>query len=78
MPMYDYQCDSCGYRFEARQQFHDEPLTECPKCSGAVHRVIHSAGIIFKGSGWFVNDNRQSESSSTSETSTPTAAAADE
>lgn len=79
MPMYDYQCDQCGYRFEARQSFHDDPLTECPKCSGAIHRVIHSAGIIFKGSGWFVTDNRKSEPatsdvSSASSESAPAAA----
>lgn len=58
MPMYDYQCDTCGHRFEIRQSFSDAPLTDCPECSGGVRRVIHPSGVIFKGSGWFITDNR--------------------
>jgi putative FmdB family regulatory protein len=66
MPLYDYACDTCGYRFEARQSFADEPLTVCPECTGHVRRVIHPSGIIFKGSGWYITDSRKPESSDSS------------
>ena len=44
------------------QRFSDNPLTECPKCSGEIRRVIHPAGVIFKGSGWYITDSRKSSS----------------
>jgi putative FmdB family regulatory protein len=59
MPLYEYECESCGIRFERMQAFSDEPLLECPECSGCVHRVIQPVGIIFKGSGFYITDNRQ-------------------
>jgi hypothetical protein len=37
----------------------DDPLTDCPECSGQVHRVIQPVGVIFKGSGFYITDNRQ-------------------
>ncbi|HRE49540.1 MAG TPA: zinc ribbon domain-containing protein [Aggregatilineales bacterium] len=60
MPLYEYLCDNCGVRFEHRQGFSDAPLTVCPECEGKVHRVIGTAGVIFKGSGFYVTDNRKS------------------
>lgn len=60
MPLYEYECDVCGVRFEHRQRITDDPLEECPDCGGAVHRLIHPVGIIFKGSGFYVTDNRSS------------------
>ena len=59
MPTYEYQCRTCGHHFERVQRFSDAPLTECPQCSGEVRRVIHPAGIVFKGSGWYITDNRK-------------------
>jgi putative FmdB family regulatory protein len=59
MPIYQYECDTCGVRFERMQRMSDEPLTECPECDGKVHRVIQPVGIIFKGSGFYITDNRQ-------------------
>lgn len=59
MPIYLYQCDSCGLRFERLQRMSEEPLTECPECGGSVHRVIQPVGVIFKGSGFYITDNRQ-------------------
>jgi len=56
MPTYDYKCDSCGNSFEAFQSMNDEPLSTCDKCGSSVRRVYSSAGIIFKGSGFYVND----------------------
>ncbi len=64
MPIYDYACDQCGHRFEARQSFSDDPLTVCPECQGHIRRVIHPSGIIFKGSGWYITDSRKSDTAS--------------
>jgi putative FmdB family regulatory protein len=66
MPIYLYQCDTCGLRFERLQHMSEEPLRECPECGGDVHRVIQPVGIIFKGSGFYVTDNRQGSSSTLS------------
>jgi len=64
MPLYEYQCESCGIVFERLQHFKDEPLKECPECGGAVRRVIQPVGIIFRGSGFYITDSRQLSSSS--------------
>ncbi len=56
MPLYEYECDTCGHRFEVIQKFSDEPLTECPKCRGAVRKLVSSPAIQFKGSGWYITD----------------------
>jgi putative FmdB family regulatory protein len=63
MPTYVYACNSCGKQFEQFQSFKDDPLTVCP-CGqeGQVRRVIQPAGILFKGSGWYINDSRGSSS----------------
>jgi len=58
MPIYVYQCDNCGVTFERQQSITDEPLRDCPECEGHVHRVIQPVGVIFKGSGFYVTDNR--------------------
>jgi putative FmdB family regulatory protein len=63
MPIYLYQCDSCGVRFERQQRISEDPLVDCPECDGRVHRVIQPVGIIFKGSGFYVTDNRSGSSS---------------
>ena len=58
MPIYVYQCDACGLTFEHRQRMADDPLVDCPECDGHLHRVIQPVGIVFKGSGFYVTDNR--------------------
>lgn len=63
MPIYLYECESCGVRFERMQRMSDPPLTDCPECDGHVHRVLQPVGIIFKGSGFYVTDHRQGSSS---------------
>lgn len=68
MPTYTYQCDSCGHGFEAVQRFADDPLTECPECGSPIHRVIQPVGVVFKGSGWYINDSRPKSSGDGSET----------
>lgn len=61
MPTYEYQCKTCGHQFEQFQRYTDPALTECPRCSGAIRRVIFPAGVIFKGSGWYITDSRKAE-----------------
>lgn len=56
MPLYEYQCDACGFRFELIQRFSDPLVTECTSCGGHVRKLLSSAAIQFKGSGWYVTD----------------------
>lgn len=58
MPIYEYECEKCRSRFEVRQGFDDEPITECENdgCTGPVRRVFTPPAIIFKGSGFYVTD----------------------
>lgn len=66
MPTYEYECQECGHRFEAFQSMSDEPLTECEKCNGPVKRLIFGGtGVIFKGSGFYVNDSSKAGKQST-------------
>ncbi len=60
MPLYEYECRACGTRFEERQHFDDAPLQQCPQGHAEVQRVYAPAGVIFKGSGWYITDNRKS------------------
>ena len=56
MPLYEYQCDACGHRFEVIQKYSDAPVDICPKCAGAVHKLFSSPAIQFKGSGFYITD----------------------
>jgi putative FmdB family regulatory protein len=58
MPLYDFECNTCGHRFEVRMSVGEEPPKRCPKkgCRGHVHKVFSPPAIIFKGSGFHVND----------------------
>jgi putative FmdB family regulatory protein len=62
MPIYVYRCDTCGLTFERRQRMTEAPLKDCPECDGHVQRVIQPVGIVFKGSGFYVTDNRSKSS----------------
>lgn len=62
MPTYAYRCESCGVEFERYQKFTDKPLSRCPECRGHVRRVPQAAGIVFKGSGWYVTDSKSASS----------------
>ena len=59
MPVYAYACTECGHHFEQHQSFTDDPIKICPECDGQVRRIIHPARVIFKGSGFYVTDNRR-------------------
>ena len=59
MPTYEYECKKCSHKFEQFQQMSAPPLKRCPKCKGAVRRLMGTgAGIIFKGSGFYQTDYR--------------------
>jgi putative FmdB family regulatory protein len=60
VPTYEYECGDCQHRFERRQSFDAEPVAMCPECGGKARRVIHSIPVIFKGSGFYITDSRQS------------------
>ena len=51
--------------FEVKQSFSDEPIQTCPECGGEVRKVINSVGVVFKGSGFYVTDTRDSKKSNT-------------
>ena len=62
MPTYDYVCTKCGHEFELVQKMTDPPKSRCPKCRGKIERKIGSgAGIIFKGSGFYITDYRNQD-----------------
>ena len=75
MPLYEYECGACAHRFERIQKFSDPLVDVCPKCGGAVRKLLSSPAIQFKGSGWYINDyakksgHVESSSSSKSENS---------
>jgi putative FmdB family regulatory protein len=56
MPLYEYECPSCGTRFERIQKFSDPPEASCPKCHAPAQRQLSPPAIQFKGSGWYVTD----------------------
>jgi putative FmdB family regulatory protein len=56
MPLYEYECDACGHRFEKIQKFSDPLEQTCPKCGGHVHKLMSSPAIQFKGSGFYITD----------------------
>ena len=61
MPTYEYECKSCSHNFEVFQAMSDPPLKDCPQCGKEVRRLIFGgAGVIFKGSGFYVTDKGKS------------------
>jgi putative FmdB family regulatory protein len=65
VPTYSYACTECGNRFDAVQAFSDDALTACPKCSGRLRKLFGNVGVVFKGSGFYRTDNRETAKSST-------------
>ena len=56
MPLYEYQCQQCGHRFEVIQKFSDPLVDTCPSCKGPVQKLMSSPAIQFKGTGWYITD----------------------
>jgi putative FmdB family regulatory protein len=68
MPLYEYQCESCGNRFELIRKFSDPPLEVCPSCGkGPVTKLLSSPAIQFKGSGFYITDYAKKSSPSETE-----------
>jgi putative FmdB family regulatory protein len=55
MPLYEYECEAHGHRFEVIQKFSDPPVQTCPKCGSPVHKLMSSPAIQFKGSGYITD-----------------------
>jgi putative FmdB family regulatory protein len=66
MPLYEYQCEKCGHRFEKIQKFSDKMIKKCPECGGRVEQVISAPAVQFKGSGWYVTDYAKKSSGASS------------
>ena len=64
MPTYSYACTECGDRFDAVQAFSDSALTTCSKCNGRLRKLFGNVGVVFKGSGFYRTDSRESAKSS--------------
>ncbi len=60
MPTYSYACTDCDDRFDAVQSFSDDTLTTCTKCDGRLRKLFNSVGVVFKGSGFYRTDSRES------------------
>ena len=69
MPTYAYACTECEHRFEIVQSFVDDSLTECPKCDGRLRKLFNAVGVVFKGSGFYRTDSRNSAGSTSSDSS---------
>ena len=66
MPTYSYACTECDNRFDAVQAFTEDALTTCPQCSGRLRKLFNSVGVVFKGSGFYRTDSRESGKGSAS------------
>jgi putative FmdB family regulatory protein len=61
MPIYEYECKSCGKHFEVWQKITDEPLKVCKECGGELIKLISESSFILKGTGWYVTDYARKE-----------------
>jgi putative FmdB family regulatory protein len=66
MPTYQYHCAKCNFKFELKQGFSDESIVACPRCHNGAQRCFSPVPVIFKGSGFYVTDNRKVIPESTS------------
>lgn len=70
MPLYEYECDACGHRFEKIQRFSEPLVQECPSCGkGPVNKLLSAPAIQFKGTGWYITDYAGKKPDSTPSTS---------
>jgi len=67
MPLYEYECEKCGHRFEKIQKFSDKMVKKCPECGGKVEQMISAPAVQFKGSGWYVTDYAKKSTAPSSE-----------
>ncbi|MEX1253692.1 MAG: FmdB family zinc ribbon protein [Dehalococcoidia bacterium] len=67
MPVYEYRCEKCGNQYEKREGFEAPARQKCPKCRGKALRVLHAASVVFKGSGFYITDNRKTPAESSTD-----------
>ena len=78
MPVYEYVCPDCSLRYERREGFDAPSTQQCSRCGGTARRVFHAPPVLFKGSGFYVTDNRKGSNGSSERPPEPaTAEAAD-
>ena len=63
MPTYSYACTECDNKFDIAQAFSDDALTDCPECDGRLRKLFGKVGVVFKGSGFYRTDSRESAKS---------------
>ena len=68
MPTYSYACTECADRFDVVQAFTEDALTTCEKCAGRLRKLFNSVGVVFKGSGFYRTDSRESAKKSNGST----------
>ena len=78
MPTYSYACTECGDRFDAVQAFSDSALTTCAKCNGRLRKLFGNVGVVFKGSGFYRNDSRDSSKNSAKSSSSSSGSSSSE
>lgn len=61
MPIYEYECLTCGTTFDKRQRFSDLPLADCPNGHPETRRLLSAPAIVFKGSGFYINDSKSTK-----------------
>lgn len=62
MPIYEYQCQSCGHQLEKLQRISDEHLRDCPDCGEAeLSRLVSAAAFRLKGAGWYETDFKKGD-----------------
>jgi putative FmdB family regulatory protein len=61
VPIYEYQCTSCGRKLEVMQKITDEPLKRCPTCKGQLRRLISLTSFQLKGNGWYATDYKNKD-----------------
>ncbi len=59
LPTYGYQCTVCRHEFSVFQSMKDDPIASCTECGAPVKRLLYPVGVVFKGSGWYINDSRK-------------------
>lgn len=74
VPTYSYECTECANRFDVVQAFTDDALTTCEQCSGRLRKLFNAVGVVFKGSGFYRTDSRESGKKSKSSSSGPSTA----
>ena len=76
MPIYTYRCEGCSETFDKRQSFSDAPLTTHETCGGDLRKVLHPAGIVFKGSGFYNTDYKNGSTPAKTDGAAPSEGAA--